>query len=592
MAPGNPRHQPTPATGQHSRPSTREQASRIERDYYHRTSPLAGTRRWLVLTALFAGVGWCAWAAVDARRHVSPGPLTAVHATWDHDCNACHAPFTPIVDATFLSGEQSRAAGDAKCLPCHRVAGHHAREIAAEVGSCGSCHSDHRGRSADITRVSDRTCTACHADLAAHRTVAADTPPLSPEAAWSIEGFDNRRHPPFASLREDPGTLIFTHGRHMLPGQYLGAASTDADASTPAGAQPRSRALTYADLPEADRARYLPADTPLDAPVQLSCTSCHEFGTGLAATDVRQVGGLSAGASPGAYALPVDFQRHCAACHPLPFEGLPAGAAPGTAAGLHVGADVDAVLASVGTGAAVVPHGLDAAALRRFLEQTYLARGIAANPAALLEPVVPRPLPATAGNAPQAVAISAAIDEKVAGARRFVRGQCAKCHMLEDVTVDADTAPWFRALPTRVPEVWLTKARFDHQAHRQYECRACHEAAYPDRAAAVFAAARADSPGHGGLAAVNESDLVLIAGRESCVECHAPARYDALAGRHDGGARHDCVECHGYHDSGGHAAAWPLRTAAAEPQSKPGAAMLRSRLVEFLTPPDRRTGER
>lgn len=587
-----PRDTPPSSTTPPVRPSTRDQASRIERDYYRRTSPLAGTRRWLGLAALLSGVAWCGWAAVDTRRHVSPGPLTAVHATWDHDCSACHAPLTPIVDATFWSNERSRAAGDAKCLPCHRVAGHHEREIAAEVGSCGSCHSDHRGRSADITRVSNRTCTDCHADLAAHRTATADTPPLAPEAAWRIEGFDNRRHPPFASLREDPGTLIFTHGRHMLPGQYLGAAPTDTDASAPAGALPRSRPLAYADLPEADRDRYLPAGAPLDAPVQLSCASCHEFGTDLAAGDARQVGGRLAGASPGAYALPVDFQRHCAACHPLPFEGLPVGAAPGTAAGPQDGADDDAVLASVGTAAAVVPHGLDAAALRRFLEQTYLARGVAADPAALLEPVVPRPLPAAAAEGPEVVTVDAAIREKVDGARRFVRGQCGKCHALEDVAVGADAAPWFRAVPVRVPEVWLTKARFDHQAHRQYECRACHGAAYPDRAASGRAAVPGDAAVHGRTAAVHESDLVLIEGRESCVECHAPSRHDAETGRRVGGARHDCVECHGYHDRGGHAASWPQRTAPAAPHGAGSAATLRARLVEVLSPADRRAGER
>lgn len=576
---------PTPAPA--VRTSTRQQASRIQRDYYRRTAPLAGTRRWLSLAALVAGGGWCAWAAVDAARHVSPGPLTAVHASWDHDCNACHVPFTPITDATFWSDDASRAAGDAKCLPCHRVAGHHQREITAEVGSCGSCHSDHRGRTADITRVADRTCTACHADLAAHRTAAADSPPLSAEAAWRIEGFDNQRHPPFASLREDPGTLVFTHGRHMLAGQYLGAAA-DAASAAADGTAARSRPLTYADLPEADRDRYRPANTPLDAPVQLSCASCHEFGTGLAAGDARQVGGLLAGASPGAYALPVDFQRHCAACHPLPFEGLPrdtaADPAIDAASRASTGSSAGAARASAGGDATVVPHGLDAAALRRFLEQTYLARGVTADPAALLEPVVPRPLPAAAPAAAPAVALGAAIRGKVAGARRFVRGQCGKCHALEDVAVGADAAPWFRALPTRVPEVWLTKARFDHQAHRQYDCRACHEAAYPDRAADALVAART------GAAAMHESDLVLIAGRESCVECHAPARLDQETGRRVGGARHDCVECHGYHDRGGHASPWPLRTTAAEPGPSTGG--MRSRVVEFLSAPFWQPAER
>lgn len=583
-----PHDTPSRSAGIGARPSTREQASRIERDYYRRRSPLARVRRWLGLAAVLAGGGWCAWAAVDARRHLAPGPVTAVHATWERDCNACHVPFSPIVDATFWSDEQSRAEGDAKCLPCHRVAAHHPRERAAEVGSCGSCHSDHRGRAADITRVADRTCTACHADLGAHRLAAADAPPLSTEAAWRIEGFDNERHPPFASLREDPGTLIFTHGRHMLPGQYLGATSLAAASTATGDPPPRSRPLAYADLPVADRARYLPPGTSLDAPVQLSCASCHEFGTALTEIDVRQVGGRVAAASPGAYALPVDFQRHCAACHPLPYEGLPMADTTGRPTDPRTGDAVDAVLASVGADVAVVPHGLDAAALRRFLEQTYLARGVTADPALLLEPVVPRPLPAaaTVNDTPTR---GTAIRDKVDGARRFVRGQCAKCHALEDVAVGNERAAWFRALPSRVPDVWLTKARFDHQAHRQVDCRACHEAAYPERAAEALEAARS------GQGVSVESDLVLIAGRESCVECHAPPHQDAETGRAVGGARHDCVECHGYHDRGGHASPWPLRSVTADSTARPrgeGQAALRSRLLDFLSTPSVSPAER
>ena len=54
--------------------------------------------------------------------------------------------------------------------------------------------------------------------------------------------------------------------------------------------------------------------------VQLSCASCHEFATSAPADAIRQTTARLAASPPGAYPLPVSFERHCASCHALPYD--------------------------------------------------------------------------------------------------------------------------------------------------------------------------------------------------------------------------------------------------------------------------------
>lgn len=500
------------------RATSREQVSRIDRGYYTRQSPMRAWRTWLTAVGLLAAVGWCAWGAIDATRHHSPGAVAAGHARWERDCEACHVPLSPIKDDTWLSTEATRAAMDAKCEACHRAAAHHPLELAAEVGSCASCHVDHRGREADLARVSDRTCTACHADIAAHRIAGNPEATVSPSAVSApITRFDDDHHPAFASLAKDPGRLKFSHGRHMTAGLTFGGPS-------------KSPPMTYAMLAEVDRRRLAPAGVADGDLVQLSCGSCHEFATSLPPDDVRQMTALLTASKPGAYALPVSYERHCAACHALPSE-------PDSPDRL-------------------MPHGLDAAGMRRFLVTAAL-EGAASGRAALDEPLPRRPLPANAPvQTPAVETLRGEVRTRLDASRNFSRGVCGKCHEVEDATISIAgllggggtelSETWFRVPPTGVPDVWLAKARFSHVPHRGFDCRECHAAAYPaatDGTAAVSAPGIPSSP--------LDNDRVMIAGRESCTACHAPAGIDAH-GKPVGGVRFDCVECHGYHGLGPH----------------------------------------
>jgi len=547
------------------RQTSRGQVSRIDRSYFHRSNPLQIARRWLILACLGLGVGWAAWGAFDQPLHHAPGPVAAVHAKWEQDCQACHVPFAPIKDNTWLSTAATRHAMDAKCESCHSGAAHHPLQDAAEVGSCASCHTDHRGRGADIARVADQTCTACHGEIAAHRLVNPSVPPTS--VVTPITRFDNDHHPAFAGLAADPGRLKFSHGRHMRAGLTFGPTA----AGGPAGG------WTYAMLAPSDRDRYQPPAAAAGDLVQLSCASCHEFGSSLPADTVRSVSNTLAAAPAGAYALPVDFERHCAACHSLPYDGLASPRGGGPAGGVDAEpADVLTLPAQrsaagdhgpeagsrPGRSDQTLPHGLDAAGIATFLETRFLRDALAGN-AALLDAPPPRrplPVPREAGGAALA-GTRQVVDEQVRRGLTFARGTCEKCHEIRGTTLPdaahlfpagrADV-PWFEVLPTQVPDIWLTKSRFDHRPHRGFDCRGCHAAAYPDEPDAT--AAENGSPTSVPVGSPLDNGQVMIAGRESCTACHAPAARDPVTGTMVGGARFDCVECHGYHGLGPHSA--------------------------------------
>lgn len=79
---------------------------------------------------------------------VMPGPVIAGHAKIEQKCSECHAPF-------------QRETQDQLCLGCHKdVAkdvsegqGFHGRFGPAKDAGCNSCHTDHRGRDADVVRL-------------------------------------------------------------------------------------------------------------------------------------------------------------------------------------------------------------------------------------------------------------------------------------------------------------------------------------------------------------------------------------------------------------------------------------------------------
>ncbi len=108
-------------------------------------------RRWIglvivTMAALTSGVvlrsNWTMlkgqWMKVDVQfwqRQVSPGPLSAAHASLETNCTACHTPMKSV-EAT-------------KCIGCHAnsaaVLQRAPTAFHASIGACSRCHVEHQG---------------------------------------------------------------------------------------------------------------------------------------------------------------------------------------------------------------------------------------------------------------------------------------------------------------------------------------------------------------------------------------------------------------------------------------------------------------
>ncbi len=478
----------------------KQRAARISLDYYRQSDRF--TRGKLLLSLLIGGmaIAWAAWGLLHGATQHSPGPLAAVHAPWEANCQACHTPLVALRGDAWQISADVKSQIDAKCQKCHRTPQHHATQLTSEIEQCSTCHHEHQGRSARLNRTADQTCVACHADLPRHTT--------KPEVLLTSGAFNNAQvtrftadsHPEFRSAQRDPGQLKFSHRRHLAPGLNWGA-------------QDRSKPLRLADLPSGERDRYRTPGASDDDVIQLNCSSCHQ----LASPTPRRAGfegfisPLASKRSAGAYMAPVSFNQHCRACHPLSF-------APTT------GTPVDA--------STTIEHALPSEKLLAHLEST-LAKRFLDNHPTVDDRVTPavREIP---GKQPRATRADGAsfVATQLATAETFLRGRCNQCHVLDDVPTRA------RVAPVRVPQRWYQHARFDHSAHRATRCEECHA---PSGQGAVNYLATTWKPGER-EPTLDHHDL-LIPQRSVCLQCHNDRPPQGLRG----GARFDCVECHDYH---------------------------------------------
>jgi hypothetical protein len=99
-------------------------------------------KKWISWLALVAVVG-SVWIVVDhwkpaaktLKRSVSPGPLSAAHASLGTKCKSCH--------------ETNVGVTVAKCIVCHandeRLLGRQPSAFHANIGECSTCHVEHQG---------------------------------------------------------------------------------------------------------------------------------------------------------------------------------------------------------------------------------------------------------------------------------------------------------------------------------------------------------------------------------------------------------------------------------------------------------------
>lgn len=458
--------------------ASKTRVERIPLTYYYRNDPVDKTKIALTIAAILGFGAWAAYGLVADPKQHSPGAVASVHTMWNTQCAACHKDFEPTSGDSFaLFGGASRH-GAVQCTQCHAGGAHHAN-LKGEEQACASCHREHRGLDARLTLVADANCTSCHRDLTSHALDTAKLATQKPLANTAIRSFVDG-HPEFRSLtKADPGRLKFSHARHMALGQKL--ATND-----------KELPKKLSDLPEGFRPTYAAWAAADSGVIQLQCASCHETGA-------------PEGAPPtaGDYMQPVNFERHCAACHQQTYAPVAAAEAP----------------------LETMPHGLSPEQMLRAVKGEIIERYLERN---AQQPAVVEadPLGFPGKNKKEDTAETAAyLAEHLPGVERMLRDRCLQCHAFPAGSKHSPlTSP---LVPTEVPSVWLTNASFDHRAHRAVSCLDCHA-----QAAATW------KPGTPTL----DDDQVMIAGYESCVKCHAPQ----VAGG-TSGARFDCIACHRYH---------------------------------------------
>jgi hypothetical protein len=457
---------------------------RLEVDYFERPRGLRRAK-WLASVVAFGLTGIVAVAAIafpSSHALFQAGPVSSPHAHFGARCADCHdQPFAAV--QRLIPGRQSFSVSDARCLSCHPAGAHHP-DAAAHAGpggqaaNCVTCHHEHRGGS--LTRLADASCVVCHADL---RTESG-----AGRFASAIRHFADG-HPEFGAWRGGPlvdpagDNLMFNHERHLALASQAGEFSGD-----------RRPALAA----ELTKLRIL------------DCSYCHQPGP-----DGRQM-------------LPIRFESHCAACHPLTVAVQPPGAWPTSFAESFTKKPLQHPSPDRG-----------AEQVRNELLGRYLAAPVPSDPKALASVAAPPVLRLPGESA-------ARFGERLAGqlarqteSQLFDRAGvgCRLCHVevaredglprfakarqgfdrwSDDMPGWPDAARFQSTAYRDASRRWFPRAMFDHRSHRTQQCTECHDARTSRKT----------------------SDL-LIPKWASCVTCH-----------HDGpqATRSDCLTCHTYHD--------------------------------------------
>jgi hypothetical protein len=278
-----------------SRYSTKIRAKRIALQYFTRLHPF---RRWKLILSIAAPVLAALWIVVaatrgDQRLYLS-GPVSTAHAMFESECRLCHGP-TPVPGGPGTMPQASLAAAaaatpsgfllkvtDASCTTCHAGPAHAARETFTP--RCASCHVEHLGR-AVLVQIADRHCVQCHDGLVTKDGTPSRFHPRIPTLA---------RHPEFAVSVKDADTV--TRVRLDEP-----AGLRDTAQMTLNHAKHLKANLKGVD--DLQRAHGATALVKSADGAQVACTFCHQ-------PDER-----------GQYLRPIAYDRHCAACHPLDFDG-------------------------------------------------------------------------------------------------------------------------------------------------------------------------------------------------------------------------------------------------------------------------------
>jgi len=466
---------------------------KYELEYYRQRRP-ARSWKWLLtaVASLLAVIVAATLYGVWGENAFQSAPLSSAHASFGNDCRSCHdRPWQPAV--RLATGDDDvRSVTNKSCQICHTDVSGHQDAVHGESPSCAACHAEHRPER-DLLSVADAFCVSCHGDLTSQ-------PGNTGTFHNKIESFagSGNSHPEFAVLAKPDDLPDARHGVWNVATR---------DKQSPDGPWLDAGGLKF------NHAVHLAAQGllgPDRKPTTLSCESCH----------VRE--------ADGALMAAVNYEQHCAVCHPLRLTGK------------------FARLGDIAHESPTVIRGM----LRERLAQEMSSltetpdneSGVDAPSEAERDSLLPRPGLISRSQAAFVDAELAEADHAIFGLE--AKGFCRKCH---HVTSDgalweiqlrdpALSVPRNEGRPARelVPSRWLKQANFNHDKHRAaVECSLCHQAARSTR-----------------------TGDILLPTIDVCRKCHGAASDTQTAAA---GSR--CSQCHDYHhDASGQGANRPQLT--------------------------------
>lgn len=484
------------------------------RTYFRRATWLSVGKRLFSLIAFSSAVIWVVFDSFACDRGHSAhthGPLAGPHAAWENDCAACHigssaAAFTGDPTSIWKTHERWN---NFTCEKCHAGPRHQPNVNQAGEdwhNQCNNCHRDHNGRMNSLTRLADSDCVRCHSELKKHSK-------KEPAVASRITNF-SKDHPDFQSLAGFNGKdrkLKFSHSLHMTPGIVYDSKS--------------KFKTTINQIPDVYKGHYKQFASGENQLISLKCEACHSLDSEIPSTRLNserydsmlttlaEAGPPAAALLPprakGAYFQPVNFEMNCRACHP--------NVATAVVSNNKVTSDIQ------------VPHRLSKEKtieeLKRMFSREIARLDNSAYPPEILpggrtDPP-PKP-PFDPKRYQDEVNRHAEKAERQFFPERSIMGDCGpvggcmKCHVYGDAESKA-----IAHLPNKT--IWMSKAKFDHTAHRSATCVSCHPGT--------------QSNVQNGKTDSRDFEPVQILGLENCRSCHAP-----------GAVRSNCTDCHSYHN--------------------------------------------
>ena len=352
---------------------------------------------------------------------------------------------------------------------------------------CGACHE------IAFQHVKDRACLECHKNIGQHVG-----PGMNPAALF--EGARcatcHREHKGVkATFRDDDRFCVSCH-RDL---ESHASAATSVNVSDFARDHPPFRLTldgdggrrrvregdapiaqeTHLKFPHATHLDPKGVKSPLQGRVRLDCSNCHK-------PDASRRG-----------FEPISMPRQCQACHTLQFE--------------------PAVTTRE------VPHGKVADALT-VVEEFYANLALKGTPDSFQkafgvpgEGLLRRVGDPSPGERQNALALASRKARQVGADLVEVRA-CKTCH--EVTSVKSGEATEWKVAPVRQNMSFMPHARFDHQAHRQAKCAACHD-----------------------VQSSKKSSDVAMPTIKACRECHGGSKPV------EGKVMSNCLLCHGFHDA-------------------------------------------